>query len=607
MRALKISFLVFILSISIYAQWSEAYYNIGGFWNLSFTDTLNGWFTHYGVDKIIHTSDGGHTFNVQQVTPGNYDMNDVYMVDSQNGWCSGGGISGGPGMIHRTTNGGATWLQITHPAPGSSFNGIGIFGNTVWFVGGTNSSTGIIMKTSDNGQNWEVTLYPNFEIIVGITIFDEQNYILNGINLLARTTDGGSTWTSMSLPPDMQVERVKFINSNIGYALVTHTDVPYDSYLYKTTDSGFTWNLHYTWPASGQRQGLSVIPGTNNIFVAGSVDLYYQGILKSTDGGVTWNTMLTDYRIYAIYTPSIYHGWAGAGAMIYRYDYVTPPVVEPIGNQHIQLGQSFTYQVNATGMGLKYSMTGQPSGLNIGLYSGLINGTPTVGGKFDITVVVNDTDANVVNTQFNLHVNRRPFFITNIEDSVFTQLNILYEQLLEAEDADDDTLYFTALTIPNFLSLTQGDSRSIYSALIGGTPTGADTGYHNIQIEVIDGFEGSDTISWILYVDNVTGVGDNQTVFEFKLNQNYPNPFNPNTKIKYTIPSVTLRQAQSDILVTLKVYDILGREVATLVNEEKPAGEYEVEFDGSNLPSGIYFYQIRAGSFAETKKMVLLK
>ena len=59
--------------------------------------------------------------------------------------------------------------------------------------------------------------------------------------------------------------------------------------------------------------------------------------------------------------------------------------------------------------------------------------------------------------------------------------------------------------------------------------------------------------------------------------------------------------------VSLKIYDVLGREVATLVNEEKPAGEYEVKFNGANLPSGIYFYQLKAGEFIETKKMVLLK
>jgi hypothetical protein len=59
--------------------------------------------------------------------------------------------------------------------------------------------------------------------------------------------------------------------------------------------------------------------------------------------------------------------------------------------------------------------------------------------------------------------------------------------------------------------------------------------------------------------------------------------------------------------VSIKVYDLLGREVATLVNEKKPAGEYEVEFDGNRLPSGIYFYQLKAGEFSETKKMILLK
>jgi len=97
------------------------------------------------------------------------------------------------------------------------------------------------------------------------------------------------------------------------------------------------------------------------------------------------------------------------------------------------------------------------------------------------------------------------------------------------------------------------------------------------------------------------------STMKYYLRQNYPNPFNPVTKIKYNIPSATLRQAQSDILVTLKVYDILGTEIATLVNEEKPAGEYEVEFDGTKLTSGIYFYQLKTGDFIETRKMVLLK
>jgi hypothetical protein len=83
------------------------------------------------------------------------------------------------------------------------------------------------------------------------------------------------------------------------------------------------------------------------------------------------------------------------------------------------------------------------------------------------------------------------------------------------------------------------------------------------------------------------------------LHQNYPNPFNPSTTIKYSIPELSF--------VTIKVYDVLGSEVVTLVSEEKPAGSYEIEFDATALPSGVYFYQLKADSFVETKKMVLMK
>jgi hypothetical protein len=100
----------------------------------------------------------------------------------------------------------------------------------------------------------------------------------------------------------------------------------------------------------------------------------------------------------------------------------------------------------------------------------------------------------------------------------------------------------------------------------------------------------------------------------FSLEQNYPNPFNPSTKIKYTIPNVIANEVKQSQLITFKVYDILGNEVATLVNEEQAPGVYEVEFNSSshsgevrNLPSGIYFYQLKAGQFVETKKMVLMK
>ncbi len=85
----------------------------------------------------------------------------------------------------------------------------------------------------------------------------------------------------------------------------------------------------------------------------------------------------------------------------------------------------------------------------------------------------------------------------------------------------------------------------------------------------------------------------------YYISQNYPNPFNPSTTIRYQIPQ--------DGIVTLKIYDILGAEVATLVNEEKVAGKYEVNFNASSLASGVYLYKIQAGDFISSKKMILLK
>jgi hypothetical protein len=106
-----------------------------------------------------------------------------------------------------------------------------------------------------------------------------------------------------------------------------------------------------------------------------------------------------------------------------------------------------------------------------------------------------------------------------------------------------------------------------------------------------------------------TGIDNSTDVMPqiFSLSQNYPNPFNPTTKIKYSIPAGANCSAKGGSPLQLKVYDVLGNEIATLVNEEKPAGEYEIEFDGSNLSSGIYFYQLKADNFISTKKLILLK
>jgi hypothetical protein len=99
----------------------------------------------------------------------------------------------------------------------------------------------------------------------------------------------------------------------------------------------------------------------------------------------------------------------------------------------------------------------------------------------------------------------------------------------------------------------------------------------------------------------LTGIKNevSQIPSRFLLNQNYPNPFNPSTTISYSIPKSSF--------VTLEIFDILGRNIKTIVNEYKPAGNYSVHFNASKLTSGIYFYRLKAENFTETKKLLLLK
>jgi hypothetical protein len=114
-------------------------------------------------------------------------------------------------------------------------------------------------------------------------------------------------------------------------------------------------------------------------------------------------------------------------------------------------------------------------------------------------------------------------------------------------------------------------------------------------------FQNHGDLSGDAVLEIVTSVESNNSEIpsSFELEQNYPNPFNPSTTISYSAPELSFG--------TLKVYDVLGNEIATLVNEEIPVGSYDVGFNAINLPSGVYFYKIQAGDFVETKKMILMK
>ena len=177
-------------------------------------------------------------------------------------------------------------------------------------------------------------------------------------------------------------------------------------------------------------------------------------------------------------------------------------------------------------------------------------------------------------------------YIDNIHDYVF---NMIYDNY----NYVDSVLY----------------ADSLAHAFAGNT---TDTVYYNKFWQVAKNFtiglfkKASYRLTCVIYTalvnaqNNVSNIAETKDIpLDFILYQNYPNPFNPVTRIKYSINA-----SQN---VTLKIYDIQGKEIETLVNREQPAGIYEVNFDGNKLCSGIYFYKLKTDSFIETKKMILLK
>ncbi|MFN3872459.1 MAG: T9SS type A sorting domain-containing protein, partial [Ignavibacterium sp.] len=179
---------------------------------------------------------------------------------------------------------------------------------------------------------------------------------------------------------------------------------------------------------------------------------------------------------------------------------------------------------------------------------------------------------------------------------------VIFEVGVDGQDfistilGDDNTIPIANGTAPFTGYYIPTNSLSVFN---GFSPFGDWT------LTITDGYAGNDGIlnSWSLNIslDGATDIEkENELILNnLSLSQNYPNPFNPSTSIQYAVSS---RQ-----FVTLKVFDLLGREVVTLVNEEKPAGVYEVTFDATGLSSGVYLYKLIAGNYSETKKMILIR
>jgi photosystem II stability/assembly factor-like uncharacterized protein len=418
-------------------------------------------------------------------------------------------------------------------------------------------------------------------------------------------------WIKKPFPSNEHLNIVRFNSPNNGWILG-------DKHVFKTTDGGETWVVKDT--VESVWKGLCIIDDSTVIYFD-----YKVGIRRTSDGGNSWVTVdKTKKDIVSFYFISSELGFASGG----RRDTMTVYKTIDGGKTWNQITKGFYVRggwyfekvdfidflhgwavtfggeiYRTTDGGLNWSLQ-DSSAKNYYAPLRYIQFTTAnygwaVGGISGNSILLRTTDGGTTwesNT-----------FPSNFTSSSLREIHMLNYKIGWFVGKNNGPSYIAKTTDGGVTWVDQ-------------TPDNERVGFESLDM-VNDsvGFLVGDNGKFYK-TDNggVTDVQQDHTIInnQFSLSQNYPNPFskgfcgNPTTTISYSIPTLETQNFASQqkvINITLKVYDILGREVATLVNQKQAPGNYSVKFDASKLSSGIYFYKLQSGSFTKTRKMILLR
>ena len=387
--------------------------------------------------------------------------------------------------------------------------------------------------------------------------------ITSGSGSLYRSTNNGINWLRII---DSTVNDIAVSPS--GSVFMVKADSLLHKQLHISTDNGNTWeklNVLEQLPPPPSLMFLGIenisISNSGNIFCGLRKDFPPNGsstvFASSYDDGQTWTTpgwdtlggILFDFRDQYVITVGIYYSsGGGVGESVYlSSDY---------GNTWSLLG-----------------IWPEPYPTLLGIY---LNGNILYG----CSPGTSGYEGGI--------------FISSDSCSTWTRINKIIPQAGLSIDSGGMLVGTDSLGI--FFFSDDGDS-------LGSRNDGlTNLNIHTLTIDNNDYvYAGTDKGIWKRPLSEIVTSLEEETTqpTQFLLSQNYPNPFNPSTKIKYSVPQLSQ--------VQIKVFDVLGNEIETLVNEEKPTGTYELTWNAANLPSGVYFYQLKAGDFISTKKMILLK
>lgn len=430
---------------------------------------------------------------------------------------------------------------------------------------------------------------------------NQNNIYIGGIDSgLYKTTNSGINWTPANnglTYKKIQCIAISKSSPNILYA-GTDSMGGSNSGIYKTTDSGNNWSLVMNG-ITGEKsiQWIIVHPTNPNIAycaIFNALAASTVGVFKTTDGGANWfpsNTGMTNKNILCMAMNPLNPNVIYAGSSL-----IMPGSTGPVT----------MYRSNDAGANWSPIVNGIPqtstdnnpirclsistSDTSVVLAGLFMNATALTGGMFVTTN--GGQNWNARNTGIPLTVGtlvRSCIIKPGSSTEMYAGLDRSTASDIGIKRTTDAGLTWTDFsggTLPNTYSI-----RALAFKIVSGTHTL----YAGESSTALLTGRGLHEYSW-----NVSGITNNgETPIEFKLSQNYPNPFNPATRISYQIPVSGL--------VKLSVYDFLGREVETLVNEYKQAGFYDIEFNASELSSGTYFYRIQSNEFISTKKMLYIK
>jgi len=510
-----------------------------------------------------------------------------------------GGLDQG---IWKTTNSGANWNQINNGLLNTQVQAMALCKNSsqVLYAGTAPGTNDGVYKSTDGGASWTrivngiaepvgtlgvqaLLVHPTNPNIAYCTIF---NATANAVNGIYKTTDGGANW----FPIINGIGDIKNFLScamsptdpntiYLGSSFLTPAQTG-PSVIYKSTDGGANWVLSSNGLPNATTdinpiRTMQVSSANPNVVIATLfMNSASGGFYLSTDAGANWtkkhNGLPADIgqnmrasAIRPLFDNQFFIGMDGA---------------DSLGVWATTNGGNNWFDFNGGTMLNTYvirALVFNPTG-NHTLFAGRASATANLGGVYEFTF----SFVPVELVSFSAEV-----FDGNVNLSWMTATE-LNNYGFQIERRNSETSEWTNIGFVN------GNGNSTETKYYSFSDNSVPVGNYIYRLKQMD-YSGSFEYSNEIQVTILEALND------FTLNQNYPNPFNPSTRISFSIPE--------NSFVTLKVYDVLGNEVETLVNRELSAGSYEVEFISENVTSGVYFYNLTAGKFSKTMKMILSK